>query len=331
MPTVNRVEWDNFIKGQSDSHIMQTSHWGDLKSEFGWQIERIVNGQNGAQVLFRKLPFGKSIGYIPKGPVGSNFHDLMGDIDTLSRKNQAIFLKIEPDLYEPVLPEILSHLSSFGIPSKPIQPQRTILINLDGKDEDWLRRMKQKTRYNIQLAQKKNVTVNETTDIDTFHQLMVITGNRDKFGVHNYAYFKKVHELFSAVGKCTLLEARYGNDVLGGVMVFSHHQRAWYFYGASNDHERNRMPNYLLQWEAMRWAEANSCTIYDLWGIPDYEENELEESFSKAVGELWGVYRFKRGFGGNVVRSVDAFDRIYHPAYYRLYLIYLRYFRNAIG
>ncbi len=331
MPLVNRIEWDDFINGQPDSHIMQTSYWADLKSEFGWQSERLGNGENGVQILFRRLPFGKCIAYVPKGPVGNNWYELLVEIDTLSRKYHAVFLKIEPDLFEPLSPEYLSQLRHFGISSKPIQPRRTILIDLNGKEEDWLLRMKQKTRYNIHLAQKKGITVVETTDVATFHQLMVITGNRDKFAVHNYAYFKKVYELFAAVGKCALLEARYGDDVLGGLMVFSHHKRAWYLYGASNDLERNRMPNYLLQWEAMRWAGSKKCEIYDLWGIPDYDEIELEKSFSKEVGELWGVYRFKRGFGGKIVRSVDAFDRIYHPAFYRLYNIYLRNFRNAIG
>jgi peptidoglycan pentaglycine glycine transferase (the first glycine) len=331
MPTVNRIEWDKFINSQTGSHIMQTSQWGDLKSEFGWQTERIVNGQSGVQILFRKLPFGKSIAYIPKGPVGNNWYELLGEVDALSRKNQAIFLKIEPDVFEPLSPEYLFHLSHFGKRTGTIQPQRTIIVNLDGSEEDWLLRMKQKTRYNIHLAQRKDVTVHETNDVETFHQLMVITGKRDKFAVHNCAYFKKVHELFNSVGKCVLLEARYGDEVLGGLMVFSHQNRAWYLYGASNDRERNRMPNYLLQWEAMRWAGSQRCKFYDLWGIPDYDERVLEESFSNAAGELWGVYRFKRGFGGEIMRSTDAIDRIYHPLFYRLYLVYLRYFRNAIG
>ena len=196
MPIVNRIEWDKFINGQTGSHIMQTSYWGDLKSDFGWQSERIVDGQNGAQILFRRLPFGKFIAYIPKGPVGNNCFELLGEIDVLSRKKQAIFLKIEPDLFEPVSPGFLSQLSQFGKPTKPIQPQRTIIINLDGSEEDWLIRMKQKTRYNIHLAQKKGIKVEETNDVETFHQLMVITGNRDKFAVHNYAYFKKVIRTF---------------------------------------------------------------------------------------------------------------------------------------
>ena len=93
---------------------------------------------------------------------------------------------------------------------------------------------------------------------------------------------------------CDLLVAEYDGRLLAGLMVFARGSRAWYFYGASNDEERNRMPAYLLQWEAMRWAKSRGCSEYDLWGVPDAEEDALEEGFSTRSDGLWGVYRFKR-------------------------------------
>ena len=102
-------------------------------------------------------------------------------------------------------------------------------------------------------------------------------------------------------------------------MVFTAGERAWYLYGASNNQERNRMPTYLLQWEAMLWAKQRGCLEYDLWGIPDYEEQVLEDQFEKRHDGLWGVYRFKRGFGGSIARSADAWDRVYSPLFYTLY------------
>lgn len=84
------------------------------------------------------------------------------------------------------------------------------------------------------------------------------------------------------------------------------------------------MPTYLLQWEAMRWAASRGCEEYDLWGVPDAPEAELEENFSNRNDGLWGVYRFKRGFGGELVRSAGAWDRVYHPQLYRLYLRYMK-------
>jgi len=106
-------------------------------------------------------------------------------------------------------------------------------------------------------------------------------------------------------------------------MVFALPPRAWYFYGASSNVHREKMPTYLLQWEAMRWAKSQGCTSYDLWGIPDEEEEMLEAEFTHRHDGLWGVYRFKRGFGGRLARSVGAWDRVYSPARYRLYRLVL--------
>ena len=102
-------------------------------------------------------------------------------------------------------------------------------------------------------------------------------------------------------------------------MLFLSGERSWYFYGASDDESRNLMPTYLLQWEAMRWSKAHGALLYDLWGIPDASAEVLEEQFMQRSDGLWGVYRFKRGFGGEVVRSVPAFIRVYKPLLYRLY------------
>jgi lipid II:glycine glycyltransferase (peptidoglycan interpeptide bridge formation enzyme) len=116
----------------------------------------------------------------------------------------------------------------------------------------------------------------------------------------------------------------YEDESLGGLMVFTHGRRAWYLYGASSSHHRDRMPNYLLQWEAMRWAKAKGCTTYDLWGVPDFDEAHLEAHFTEHNDGLWGVYRFKRGFGGRLVRATPALVKVYRPLLYRLYRLLTR-------
>ncbi|HRQ32721.1 MAG TPA: peptidoglycan bridge formation glycyltransferase FemA/FemB family protein, partial [Anaerolineales bacterium] len=99
--------------------------------------------------------------------------------------------------------------------------------------------------------------------------------------------------------------------------------RAYYLYGASTDEERNRMPTYLLQWEAMKWAKARGCEEYDLWGVPDEDEATLEANFESRHDGLWGVYRFKRGFGGELKRAAQAMDRVYNPILYWAYLKFI--------
>lgn len=322
MTVLDAAAWQKFIVKHPESHLLQTASWGELKSAFGWQPVRLQAGDCGAQVLFRRLPFGFSVAYIPKGPVGSGWQELWPEVDSVCRQNRAIFLKVEPDCWEnqPGCGEPFADFS----PAPPIQPRRTVEIPLDGTETDWLARMKQKTRYNIRLAEKKEVVIRESDDIDAFYALMQTTGKRDQFGVHSREYYQRAYDLFAPAGNCTLLLAEYHHQLLAGLMVFAHGRRAWYFYGASSNQERNRMPAYLLQFQAMRWAATRGCEIYDLWGIPDFDEDVLEREFSNREDGLWGVYRFKRGFGGVIRRSIGAWDKVYQPLGYRLYQLYSR-------
>jgi lipid II:glycine glycyltransferase (peptidoglycan interpeptide bridge formation enzyme) len=256
---------------------------------------------------------------------------LWREIDLVCKANRAIFLKLEPDSWAVQKPETpaLSEVEGWNLELRTsphnIQPPRTIMIDIKGSEEEILARMKQKTRYNIRLAQKKDVTVRPWDDIEVFHQMMLLTGGRDGFGVHSLEYYRRAYELLHPNQMGELLVAEYQGKPLAALFVARHGNRAYYLYGASTDEERNRMPTYLLQWEAMKWARAGGCEEYDLWGIPDEEEATLEANFEKRHDGLWGVYRFKRGFGGQLRRAAQAVDRIYSPL---LYWAYLRFIGN---
>jgi lipid II:glycine glycyltransferase (peptidoglycan interpeptide bridge formation enzyme) len=183
--------------------------------------------------------------------------------------------------------------------------------------------MKQKTRYNIRLAEKKGVTVRPWQDLSAFHQMMRATGERDGFGVHSYEYYKRAYELMHPQQMCEILVAEYAGKPLAALFAARNGNRAYYLYGASTDEERNRMPTYLLQWEAVKWAKAHGCEEYDLWGVPDEDEAALEANFEKRHAGLWGVYRFKRGFGGELKRATQAVDRVYNPLLYWAYLRFI--------
>ncbi|NTU74617.1 MAG: peptidoglycan bridge formation glycyltransferase FemA/FemB family protein [Anaerolineaceae bacterium] len=317
------TEWDDFLKDYPEANLLQISQWGDLKALFGWKPSRISMGMNGAQILFRQLPLGFTIAYIPKGPVGKDWSVLWPKVDALCREKRAIFLKVEPDAWEEELPEFQRKFPDF-VPSRPIQPQRTITISLDGSEDAILQRMKQKTRYNIRLAEKKDVRVRACSDVSIFHRLMLETGERDRFGVHSLAYYQRAYDLFHPIGKCELLIAEFEDQPLAGLMVFASGSQSYYIYGASSNRERNRMPAYLIQWEAMRWARMKGCRTYDLWGVPDEDEETLENQFEQRSDGLWGVYRFKRGYGGDLKRSVGAWDKVYMPLLYQLYTFYVK-------
>jgi lipid II:glycine glycyltransferase (peptidoglycan interpeptide bridge formation enzyme) len=200
------------------------------------------------------------------------------------------------------------------------------MVNLDGTEEDILNRMKQKTRYNIRLAEKRDVKVRISSNVEEFHHLALQTAERDAFGIHTLDYYEKIYQLFHPAGQCELLTAYFNDQPLASLFVMVQGKYSFYMYGASSDLERNRMPTYLIQWEAMKWAKTKNCQWYDLWGIPDMDDEELEESFltKHAHDGLWGVYRFKRGFGGEIWRSAGAWDRIYNSPMYWLYQQYTK-------
>ena len=301
-------------------HLLQSPLWGQLKAGFGWEPEIFRTATAYAQVLFRRLPLGLSLAYLPKGPVGKDWASLWPQIDAACKKHRSVFLQVEPDVAESELTaDLAEQLRGFTVEPHTIQPRSTILVDLTGNEDELLARMKQKTRYNIRLGDKKGVVVRETNDIQGFYQLMQTTGTRDGFAVHDISYYQKAYDIFSPSGTCVLLGAFHEEKPLAYLMLFLSGERSWYFYGASDDASRNLMPTYLLQWEAMRWSKAHGAAIYDLWGIPDASAEELEEQFLQRNDGLWGVYRFKRGFGGEVVRSAPAFIRVYQPHLYRAY------------
>ena len=317
------IEWDNFLTNFPDSHLLQTSEWGDFKSGYGWKPTRVVSGDSGAQILFRKFPLGYTIAYIPKGPVGEVTPNLMEMIELACEKNNTIVAYIEPDAWEEEFDPTILVSSGFEQSSISIQPRQTITLSLEGSEEIWLDRMKQKTRYNIRLAEKKDITIRQSSDIEIFNQLMKVTGERNEFGIHQEDYYRKVYERFSKREMCQLLVAYHQDKPLAALIMFYKGSRAWYFYGASGNQERNRMPTYLLQFEAMRTAKEKCCNIYDLWGTPDFPEAYLEENFTSKDDGLWSVYRFKRGFGGMVKRSAGVFQKVFKPIPFKLYqLVY---------
>jgi lipid II:glycine glycyltransferase (peptidoglycan interpeptide bridge formation enzyme) len=267
------------------------------------------------------------LAYVPKGPLvdwgdEGQVEALLASLDSAARSQGAIALMVEPDLTdEAAHRERMRALGFRPSPFGSLQPRRTIVVDVSPDEDVILAAMKSKTRYNVRLAARRGVTVREAgeADLPAFHALMAATAARDSFGVHTPSYYEAAYRLFVPGGWARLLLAEVTGESVAALMVFALPPRAWYFYGASGDAHREKMPTYLLQWEAMRWARSLGCTTYDLYGVPDEDEETLEAEFTRRRDGLWGVYRFKRGFGGRLVRSVGAWDRVYAPVRYRLY------------
>lgn len=334
-----QVEWDTFVTTHNQGHLLQSWGWGTLKTGAGWhplrvalwdtQDEKIVAG---AQLLRRTLahlpPRLGHLAYIPKGPLldwtqpqdarlfptelsGLFFAQLLSFV----RKHGAIALQIELPLEADQETATFASRTLTSLhfrPVRPVQPARTILLDLTPGEETLLAAMKEKWRYNIRLAGRKGVQVRAARsleDVRAWYSLLQITSQRDAFGIHTFDYYRRAWQLFAPLNQAQLLLAEYEGQALAGIFVGCMARKALYLYGASGNEHRNLMPNYLLQWEAIRWAKSQGATSYDFWGIPETDD----------AGEaLAGVYRFKSGWGGRVARFACNYEHVFHPLTMRL-------------
>ena len=347
----NSEVWDSWVTSCANGNVLQAYEWGEFKSEFGWRPLRLwaCEGDTlygGAQLLIRQLPIGKVV-YVPRGPLlSSDRPEAMAKtieaIHQVSRKQGAFFAKIEPPFANSE--SLAKQLSALGLrQSDELQPRSTLVVDLRPDLRTISARLNIKTRYNIGLAGRKGVTVSEGTEADlpTFYRLLQETCWRRQFSIHSLDYYRKVWQRLEARGMAQLLLASHQSDVLAAAMIFVFGKSAYYMYGASTSRGRNLKPAELLQWEAMKWAKSEGCLEYDLWGIPDEvgraaeagedEKRVAENAEDGQMPALWGVYQFKRGFGGQVVRFVGALDYVYSPARYWLWMTGLPYLRYVMS
>ncbi|MDA8219183.1 MAG: peptidoglycan bridge formation glycyltransferase FemA/FemB family protein [Dehalococcoidales bacterium] len=321
-------------------NILQSYEWGEFKTAFGWRPLRLVVEREGrplagAQMLLRGSPLG-AIAYIPRGPLVSLEEQAAADLllSTLheqARAAGACFLKIEPNLANSgALAKNLS-IRRF-CPSDCVQPRSTIIVDLTAEPVAMEKRLSRRIRYNIRLARRKGLRCarGDGDDLGEFYRLLTETAARGNFFVHPLSYYQELWERFAARGMAHLMLVRFGEAALAATMFLTAGDRAYQLYSASTTNLRHLKPNDLLQWSALVHARELGCRSYDLWGIPDEvgrrsEQGEpagavLPEGEKPLGGTMYGVYAFKRGFGGSVVRTVGAYDFAYAPVRYWLWV-----------
>ncbi len=319
----NQALWETTLPTLPLHHVLQSWAWGEFKARWGWSPLRLIwyRGQEpvaAAQVLFRPIsPTPLRMAYVPKGPALDPADEatvvrVLEDLERLAASRRCAFIKVDPDV-PAGHPVFVPALRDRGWQFSPEQVQfrNTALLDLTPDEEALLATMRQKTRYNIRLARRRGVEVKEggPEALPLFYAMYRETAQRDGFLIRPAAYYLDVWADFLGRGMAHLLLAWYGGEPIAGLMLFRYGHKVWYFYGASTAKHRNTMPNYLLQWEAIRWAKAQGALVYDLWGAPD----RLEED-----DPLWGVWRFKRGFGARFQEQIGAWDYAPWPPLYRL-------------
>lgn len=344
------------MQSHARGHLLQHPAWASLKSAFGWDVQRLavrhsppgepsVQAESlrsasqveilaGAQILFR-THYGMSVAYIPRGPlfsgVGAVDDLLLASLEQAARRRRAIFLRFEPNLLE-CDPDASNYqtwlLRKAFRPVTPIQPRSTIHLDLTPPPDRLLAAMSKGHRADIRRAERLGIItrVGAIHDIPLFYHIMQMTGQRADFGIHTEAYYRRAWELFQPHSR--LLFAEQDGQPVAVSMVFRDERCGYYLYSGATEAGLKVGANHLLQWQAVQWAQAQGCSQYDLWGIPDalgraatvMDEAQRAALTAEAQQDpLIGVYRFKKGFGGQVVRYMPAYDRVFFPPLYALW------------
>lgn len=326
----NKDKYTNFLKLHERCNFQQSLEWGKVKGN--WKNEVVLveddnrNIVGSISVLIRKLPFFGCMMYSSRGPV-CNIHnkevlqELTDGLKELAKREKAFVLKIEPDIksddkefrkiVEDIGYKVKDDAKNFA---DEIQPRYVFRLDIKGKtEEEIFSGLHQKTRYNVRLATKKGVEVKDGTreDLKDFHKIMIETGTRDGFMIRPLEYFEKMYDCL-APEHFRLLMAYHENKPIAGIILITYGNKTWYLYGASSNSHRNLMPNYLLQWEGIKWAIEQKQDIYDFRGVSGVvDENHPQ----------YGLYRFKKGFGAEFTEFLGEIYIPFKPIMYRLYKV----------
>lgn len=319
---IEEQEYEEFIQNNEMCDFEQSLAWNKIKTY--WTNEQIVIKRDNKitlaiNVLIRKIPIFGNIIYVPRGPIGDIYtEEVMKELTTklreLAKKVKAFVVLMEPDIKvddekfiniaKKLGYKINSNSKSFR---EEIQARHNLRLNLRDKTEDEVfNSFASKTRYNIRLSTKKGVEIKELgkDGIEEFYELLKITGNRDGFIIRPIEYYKELFKYFDGL---TVLIAYYENTPIAGIMPLTYGNKTWYLYGASSNLHRNVMSTYLLQWEAIKIAMKNNSILYDFKG------------FSYKDGKPDGLYRFKSGFGTELVELIGEVNLEIKPLKYKLF------------
>lgn len=321
--------YNDFVRIHPQGHFLQTWEWGEVKRGMGWQPLPLVLEQDGAikgslLILKRRLPLPgikRCIFYAPRGPVADIDNQelcraLFAGAERAARDHKAIFLKIDPDVavsredFKQILLDCQFHRNETGLDFEGVQPAFVFQLDITLPAEKLLANMHSKTRYNIKLAQRRGVKVRKARDqgdLASFYAILQETAARDHFLIRGYEYFAVIWDHMVENGLAQIFLAEYEGEVISAALAIILGAKTWYLYGASSNEHRNVMPNYLIQWEMILWAKEQGCQIYDFRGV----SGDLDEG-----NPLYGLYRFKKGFNGDLIEFVGDWDRVYSPFFY---------------
>jgi peptidoglycan pentaglycine glycine transferase (the first glycine) len=345
IPESERQAWNEFVAAAPAGDVLQCWEWGELKARTGWEALPVGVRDGGglaavALVLKRRLPrTRRCLFYCPRGPVADPARpdalaELVAGIREEARRHGAIAVKADPAVEAG--DGLVAGLQALGFRPPAgggegfggTQPKSVMKVPLPGDEDALLASFHEKWRYNVRLATRKGVRVEcegGAGAVDRFYDLLLVTAQRDGFRVRARSYFQQMRELLLERGLGQLFMTYAGETAVSGAIAFVLGRQCWYVYGASDNDHRHLMPNHLMQWEMMRWAQGRGCSVYDMRGVSPEVDGEPVE------GHLAGLNRFKRGFGASYHEYVGDWDLVLSPAWYGLFVKALPVVRRAMA
>ncbi len=325
--------YNDFAIGQPHSPFLQSWAWGEFQRHLEKKVWRLGVKQGNsliavAQIIAQPLRLGKTYLYIPRGPLfmpglsqeaQQEAIELLlskaRDICQATSKEKEIFVRLEPDLScreDALLPLPL-------LKTTDVQPRETLVLDLTSEEKILLKNLHHKTRYNINLAERRGVKIRQTNnpqDLNKFLTLAKITAARAGFKIWPDKYYRGLFETLNRQQMISLWLAEYKERTVVANLVVNYGDTVTYLHGGSANKNKEVMAPHLLQWQQILWAKEHGYTFYDFWGIA---------SASNTKAQAWqGITRFKQGFGGRETRYLGSYDHVYATSWYAIYNFFRR-------
>ena len=324
-------QWNNYLTSQPRGHLLQSYEWGELNKYLGGRIYRLGALEDGQMVgalllSVAQVPLPASIPsvrfnwlYGSRGPTVASPDSpaliaLVEHAHKLARKEHAVVLRLEPNIADddPAMEEWIVAYRALGFQINPIavHGRRSWVLDIRPGDEQLLANFKMTWRQNVRSAERKGVVIREAendADFNAYYDLLKLTSERDDFFIHSKDYHQEILRYFADKGDAVLYLAEHEGEAIAAKMLIRFGDWCWDMFGASSNNKRNLKPTYLLQYRCIQWAQSRGCSYFDFRTIPEILE---------PGEEMWGVYEYKKGFGGFSRLNMPTQDYAYRPLIY---------------
>ena len=325
----DREQWDGFLTSQPRGHLLQSYEWGELNAYLGGHVYRLGALENGRMVGAMMLSVSAvpipipglrfnwlycSRGPTVESPDSPALKALIESTREIARKERAVVLRLEPNIADddPNLDAWIAAYRALGFVTNPnaVHGRRSWVLDIRPPSDQLLADFKMTWRQNVRSAERKGVIIREAVnddDFDAYYHLLKITSERDAFFIHEKDYHKEILRQFAAKGDAILYLAEHEGEAIAAKVLIRFGDWCWDMFGASSNNKRNLKPTYLLQYRCIQWAKEKGCSYFDFRTIPEVLE---------PGEEMWGVYEYKKGFGGFSRLNMPTQDYIYRPLIY---------------